>query len=151
MSLFFILIWWYLDQRSILENNFSPCSSSISSLIQGICYRLFIVFLFTSQYSMQILSLLSLFFTKTTEEAQGLEIGLTRPKSRSYLMVFSISSLNLFGCLQGQGWIFMGSVPNSSSILCSMPWSSGLPCSRFKKNPYVCVTTFPCIWYGRKH
>jgi hypothetical protein len=78
----------------------------------------------------------SLFFTNTMEDANGLELGLICPMSKISLMDFSISSLNLFGCLYGV--VMTGLAPSSSSTMCSKPLSGGCP-------RRICPKTLSCL------
>jgi hypothetical protein len=67
----------------------------------------------------------SFFFTNTTEDANGLELGLMWPMSNNSLIAFSISSLYFLGCLYGV--VITGLAPSSNSMMCSNPLSGGFP------------------------
>ena len=70
----------------------------------------------------------SFFLTKTIDDAKGLELGRIYPSSSNSLIVFSISSLYLLGCLYG--FVMTACVPSSNSIMCSNPLSGGRPAGR---------------------
>ena len=72
---------------------------SMSSSMIGMGYLFFNVFLFKALKSMHILKVPSFFLTITTEEAYGMELGIMRPNSKSYLMAYSIAYRILSGCI----------------------------------------------------
>ena len=84
---------------------------------------------------MHIRSVPSFFLTKTTDDAKGLELDQIYPSSSNSLIVLSISSLYLLGCLYGV--VITSYVPSSILMMCSNPLSSGLPVGR-SRNTFSC-------------